>query len=46
LVVDIHSPMCFLADFGMPSEIHFARPDALRGSLKDTLIKAALNPKP
>jgi len=39
-VVDIHSPMCFLADFGLPSEIHFARPDALRGSLKDTLIKA------
>eukprot|EP00227_Mantoniella_beaufortii_P011486 CAMPEP_0197602944 /NCGR_PEP_ID=MMETSP1326-20131121/38221_1 /TAXON_ID=1155430 /ORGANISM="Genus nov. species nov., Strain RCC2288" /LENGTH=658 /DNA_ID=CAMNT_0043170385 /DNA_START=73 /DNA_END=2049 /DNA_ORIENTATION=- len=39
-IVDIHSPMCYLADHGLPSEIHFAKPDALRGSLKETLLKA------
>ena len=39
-VVDIHSPMAYLADHGLPSEIHFARPDALKGSIKETLVKA------
>ena len=39
-LVDIHSPMAYLADYGLPSEIHFARPDALKGTLKQTLIKA------
>ena len=27
-------------DHSLPSEIHFAKPDALRGSLKETLLKA------
>ena len=39
-IVDIHSPMAYLADHGLPSEVHFARPDALKGTIKDSLIKA------
>jgi long-chain-fatty-acid--CoA ligase ACSBG len=39
-IVDIHSPMAYLADHGLPSEIHFAAPDAMKGSLKGTLMKA------
>ena len=38
-VVDIHSPMGGLL-MGLPAEVHFARPDALKGSLKQTLIAA------
>ena len=39
-IVDIHSPMAYLADHGLPSEVHFARPDALKGTIKESLIKA------
>ena len=38
-IVDIHSPMGGLL-MGLPAEVHFARPDALKGSLKQTLIDA------
>ena len=38
-IVDIHSPMGGLL-MGLTAEVHFARPDALRGSLKQTLIDA------
>merc|ERR1711966_145060 len=39
-MVDIHSPMAYLADHSLPAEVHFARPDALKGTIKDSLIKA------
>ena len=38
-IVDIHSPMAGLL-LGLKAEVHFARPDALKGSLKQTLIDA------
>jgi len=38
-IVDIHSPMGGLL-MGLPAEVHFARPDALKGTLKQTLIDA------
>ena len=39
-IVDIHSPLICIVDFKKPAAVHFARPDALKGTLKDTLIEA------
>ena len=39
-IVDIHSPLICMVDFGRPAAVYFARPDALKGTLKETLIEA------
>jgi len=39
-IVDIHSPLICIVDYKKPAEVHFARPDALKGTLKETLIAA------
>jgi hypothetical protein len=31
--------MVYLADHGLPSECHFADANALKGTIKDTLLK-------
>lgn len=39
-IVDIHSPLICMVDFERSASVHFARPDALKGTLKETLIEA------
>lgn len=39
-IVDIHSPLICIVDKNKPATVYFARPDALKGTLKETLIKA------
>jgi len=39
-IVDIHSPMAALSGHGLLSEVHFADANAMKGTIKDTLIKA------
>jgi len=39
-IVDIHSPLMCIVDFDKTAAVYFARPDALKGTLKETLIEA------
>ena len=39
-IVDIHSPLMCIVDLNKPAAVYFARPDALKGTLKETLIEA------
>jgi long-chain-fatty-acid--CoA ligase ACSBG len=39
-MIDIHGPLMLAANFKHPATVWFARPDALRGTLRDTLLAA------